>query len=176
MTPELIRLRDKRHELNALFDAIELELVDDPSWPEPSDTSYLNEKDRANPDIMANVDAMAATNALIAWFGRDMEGFVGLWRGPQGTALTDAPIVRLDTEGQYDIVARNIGEYLLITVDEDSFDEHHAAVLAAGFAPAASREEIWEALDDVQDPLPNDFRHELYNEGRIKRGLEPVEK
>jgi hypothetical protein len=87
-------------QLDDLVSSLELQLVDDPRWAEPSDVSYLNDKDRANPSTMSNVEAMAATNELIAWFGRDMEGFVGLWRGPNNTPLEQAPIVRLDTEGR----------------------------------------------------------------------------
>ena len=86
MTPDLRRLQESSDTLGPIFEQLELELVDDPAWEEPSDTSYLSETDRANPDIVANVDAMTKTNRLISWFGRDMEGFVGIWRGPSGLA------------------------------------------------------------------------------------------
>jgi hypothetical protein len=98
MTPDLQRLRDSLPELKAIIDELRLELVDDPAWAEPSDTSYLNDADRANPEIMDNVAAMAATDELIAWFGRDFEGYVGLWRGPSQRPLARAPVVRLDTD------------------------------------------------------------------------------
>ena len=101
MTPEIEKLRDSLDALGDQVDYLELEMVDDPKWDEPSDTSYLNDDDRADPDIMSNVEAMTATNGLISWFARDQEGYVGLWRGPSNTALEEAPIVRLDTEGEY---------------------------------------------------------------------------
>src|SRR5687768_9320786 len=122
MTPDIDRLRKMRDALSDIADGLELELIDDPYWAEPSDVSYLNDQDRANADIMANVDAMAATNQLIAWFGRDSEGFVGLWRGPENRPLLDAPIVRLDSEGQYSIIAKSVGDYLAISADHDAFD------------------------------------------------------
>ncbi|MEJ7601788.1 MAG: hypothetical protein WKG01_28075, partial [Kofleriaceae bacterium] len=122
MTPDLRRLQESSDTLGPIFDQRELELIDDPAWAEPSDTSYLSEADRANPDIAANVDAMTKTNRLISWFGRDMEGFVGIWRGPLGLAVERAPIVRLDTEGQYAIVAPTIPDYLAISAPEDEFD------------------------------------------------------
>src|SRR5688572_30344619 len=114
MTPDIERLRSSLDDLEDQVDYLELELVDSPDWGEPSDTSYLTDEDRADPETMDNVDAMAQTNRLIAWFGRDMEGFVGLWRGPDNLALENAPVVRLDTEGQYSIVARSIGDYIAI--------------------------------------------------------------
>jgi hypothetical protein len=172
MTPDIDRLR---RTLDALADITDgLELVDDPSWAEPSDVSYLNDQDRANPDIMANVEAMAATNRLIAWFGRDTEGFVGLWRGPKNTALSDAPIVRLDSEGQYSLVARSIGDYLAISADHDDFADVRRRLVAAGFTVRESPDAIWEAVDP-DESAANDYRHSLYNEGRVRRGLKPIQ-
>lgn len=173
MTPDLKLLHDKLDQLADLVESLELELVDDPKWPEPSDMSYLTAKERKDPDIMSNVDAMLATNELISWFGRDMEGFLGLWRGPKNTPLDKAPIVRLDSEGQYDLVAATVGDYLAISTDADEFDESRKAIAKAGFTVAESPDAIWEALAGFEDP--NDFRHVLYNEGRKRHGLPPIE-
>jgi hypothetical protein len=172
VTPDVDRLRASLTRLRDVLERIGFEFVGDPSWPEPSDTSYLNDADRANPDIMANVDAMDATNKLIAWFGRDDEGFVGLWRGPANVSLPRAPVVRLDTEGQYSLVAATVPDYLAISADEDDFDETRDALVAAGFAVAASPDEIWSALAGLTDP--NVYRHGLYNDGRVRRGLAPI--
>ncbi len=172
MTPELKLLREKLSDLSELVESLELELVDDPKWPEPSDMSYLTAKERVDPDIMSNVDAMLATNELISWFGRDMEGFLGLWRGPKNTPLEQAPVVRLDSEGQYDLVAATVGNYMAISADADEFVEQRTALVAAGLAVASTPEEIWEALAQFEDP--NDFRRGLYNAGRKQRGLAPL--
>jgi hypothetical protein len=166
MTPDLIRLHASLEQLQDLVDSLELELVDDPRWTEPSDMSYLSEEDRANPDIMANVAAMLATNELIAWFGRDMEGFVGLWQGPKKTPLAEAPVVRLDSEGQYEIVAATVGDYLAISVAEDELDQARDALVAAGFSVAESSEAIWDAAEAFDDP--NDYRNTLYESARAK--------
>jgi hypothetical protein len=173
MTPDIDRLRNTRDALSDIADGLELELVDDPKWAEPSDVSYLSEQDRANPDIMANVDAMAATNRLIAWFARDSEGFVGLWRGPENRPLLEAPIVRLDSEGQYSIVAKSVGDYLAISADGDSFDDNRERLVAAGFTVGASPDAIWAAVA-TEEAAANKHRHTLYNEGRVRRGLEPI--
>ena len=92
MTPDIVKLRESIPTLESIIERLELELVDDPSWGEPSDTSYLSDADRQNPDIAANVDAMAATNKLIAWFGRDAEGYLGLWRGPAERSLSERSV------------------------------------------------------------------------------------
>jgi hypothetical protein len=173
MTPDVDRLRKNREALSDITDGFELELVDDPYWAEPSDVSYLNDEDRADPDIMANVEAMAATNQLIAWFGRDSEGFVGVWRGPENRPLREAPIVRLDTEGQYSIIAKSVGDYLAISADPDAFDHTRQRLVAAGFAVRESPDAIWAAVDP-EKTVANRHRHSLYNEGRLKRGLEPI--
>jgi len=173
MTPDIERLRNSLDELEDQVDYLELELVDNPDWGEPSDTSYLNDEDRADPDTMDNVDAMTQTNRLIAWFGRDMEGFVGLWRGPENLPLESAPVVRLDTEGQYSLVARTIGDYVAISVDEDDFDDAREALVDAGFEVSESAEDIWASLEDLEDP--NEYRGKLYNAGRVQRGLDPID-
>jgi len=172
MTPELVLLRKKLEVLGDLVDELELELVEDPQWAAPSDTSNLNADDRANPDTMANVEAIAATNKLIAWFGRDMEGFVGLWRGTDQVALAKAPIVRLNSEGQYALVASSIGDYLCIAASNDDFDENRKMVTKAGLAVSGSPDEIWEAIEDYDSP--NDYRLQLYNAQRKQRGLPPI--
>jgi len=139
MTPDLLRLRENQGALMPVLERLELELVDDPAWGEPSDTSYLSPAERANPDIAANVAAMAATNKLVAWFGRDQEGFVGLWRGTDGAHPLDAsPVVRLDTEGQYAIVAATIPDYVAVSVPEDEFASTRDALMRAGFTSATT--------------------------------------
>jgi hypothetical protein len=172
MTPDLQRLREAAG-LNEFIDAIELELVYDPKWEEPSDTSYLTAADRANADIMANVEAMDATNELIAWFGRDQDGFVGLWQGPDRRPLSCCPVVRLDTEGQYELIAATVADYIVVSIEQDSFQEARYALQEAGFRVAESREAIWKALESFDEP--NDLRHRLYNLARQRRGLQPID-
>jgi hypothetical protein len=173
MTPDIDKLKNSLDEIADQVDYLELELVDDPNWAEPSDHSYLSDEERKDPSIMANVEAMNKTNGLISWFARDQEGYVGLWRGPQNQACELAPVVRLDTEGEYELVATTIGDYVAASVDEDDFDDAKAALAGAGFAVRDSVEAIWKSLEGLESP--NDYRNKLYNQGRVQRGLEPVE-
>ena len=173
MTPELQQLRSQQGMLQGLFDSLELELVDDPDWSEPSDDSYLTDDERRDPDIASNIEAMRATYKLISWFGKDFEGFVGLWRGPDNSPLDCAPIARLDTEGQYRLIAQSIGDYIAISIDDEDFPQTRSGLLAAGFDVSESNEEIWSSLDSSDEP--NNYRHKLYNEARVRRGLEPID-
>lgn len=117
---------------------------------------------------------MQATNKLISWFGEDNERYVGLWRGPDDIPLEQAQVVRLDSEGQYELVADTIANYLAISCDEDEFPHIRQLLTTAGFSVANSIDEIWQRIDDsiVQ---PNDYRNRLYNDARILRGADPVE-
>jgi hypothetical protein len=169
---ELSSLRERLGRLGNLVERLELELVDDPQWAEPSDVSYLTAADRADPEIMDNVEAMSATNNLIAWFGRDQEGFVGFWCGPSDGPIDAAPVVRLDTEGQYRLIAATVPDYLAISVSEGEFAGTRQTLIEAGFSVSSSREAIWHALESFDDP--NEYRRKLYNEGRARRGLPPI--
>ena len=51
MTTDVKRLQTVLADLAGVLDQLEFEFVDDPNWPEPSDTSYLDDSDRADPDI-----------------------------------------------------------------------------------------------------------------------------
>ncbi|MGW6449828.1 hypothetical protein [Lentzea sp. NPDC055074] len=83
-----------------------LRLLADDERPEALDTSYLTAEDLANPDVVANVRAIEETAALITWVAEDGdEGRAfGYWRGPAGLPLTEAPVVSLDNEGQYQLL------------------------------------------------------------------------
>lgn len=173
MTPDLRQLRASVDNLEALLNAIELEFVDDPDWQEPSNTSYLTTEDRSNPDILSNVEAMTATNKLIGWFGKDRDGFVGLWQGRDKRHLSSCPVVRLDSEGQYELVAATVADYIAVSMDDEEFENARAVLLDAGFQVEESRETIWNALASFDQP--NEFRHQLYNQSRERYGLNPID-
>src|SRR5690606_28202499 len=94
------------------------------------------------------------------------------WRGPHNRPLTEAPVVRLDSEGQYSIVAASVPEYLAIAMPEDEFASTRDALTAAGFKVGFNPDAIWGALDAFDDD-PNAYRAELYERARVARGLAP---
>jgi hypothetical protein len=92
-----------------------LRLLADGEQPAALDTGYLTAEDLANPDIAANVRAIEETAALIAWVAQDEdEGRAyGYWRGPADVALAATPVVRLDSEGRFELLAgANLSEVL----------------------------------------------------------------
>src|SRR5438105_15049439 len=61
--------------------------------------SYLNDGDRQNPDIMANVAAINDVLSLITIVAESDDGdMIGYWHGPERTPIGNAPVVKLDTE------------------------------------------------------------------------------
>jgi hypothetical protein len=168
MTPEIEALRANETLLSPLFDETELKFVDDPEWRKPSDISYLNERDRANPHIMANVEAMERTNAMISWFGRDREGFLGLWRGPAGTAIERSPVVRFDTEWMYEICARTVADYIALE-NRDSFEEARDLLREAGLSVLDGYRAVWASVEGMTEP--KDLHKAFYTEGCAKRGV-----
>ena len=168
MTPEIEALRAHATLLAPLFYEMELKFVDDPEWPEPSDISYLNEQDRANPRTMASVEAMQRMNAMISWFGRDREGFLGLWRGPARTPIERSPVVRFDTEWMYEICALSVADYIALQ-NQDTFEGARDLLREAGFTVLEDHRAIWASVAGMTEP--KDLQNAFYIEGCAKRGV-----
>ncbi|GKX55678.1 hypothetical protein SOASR030_17900 [Leminorella grimontii] len=182
MTPDIALLRKNLGQLSNIMDTIQLTLIDNSDWEQfLNDNYFFNVKNCTDPDIIDNTKAMRETNRLISWFGQDHEGYVGLWRGPNEIPLEKAQIVRLDTEGEYALVADTVPNYLVMTYfygDEDAdkteFNRVRQLLVKAGFTVAADIEAIWDHID-YNSVQPNDYRNKLYNQARALRGLPPVE-
>lgn len=132
-------------------------------WAPWLDTSYLSEADRANPDIAANVRAIAEVCGLIAFIAAHEDGeYFGYWRGPGNRAVADSPLVRLDNEGQFSFCGgSSFAEALLAQAgDEEQFDELRNWLAAAGVAVRVS------SLKDIRYPKekssPDKLHKELY--------------
>ena len=104
------------------------------------DTSYLTDADRADPNIAANVAAIADTAALITWVAESEDGEVfGYWRGPSDTRLEQAPVVQYDTEGQFSTMPGRTLSYSACVSRESAASEGagRALVLVESCASAA---------------------------------------
>jgi hypothetical protein len=139
--------------------------------------SYLNETDRQNPDIMANVAAINQVMSMITFVAKSEDGdMIGYWHGPEQTSISEAPIVKLDTEGQFDLMqGRNLSEAMLgnYTFGDDArFADGRAWLAACGIEIEAAN---WHALaTPVAATLPNKLHRSLYNDKRIAAGLKPI--
>jgi hypothetical protein len=127
------------------------------------DTSYLTPDDLANPDIAANVTAIAETIALVTWLVEVDQKVIGYWRGPDGTPAATAPLVEHDTEGSFYLVgARSISEFLAQESAEydDNWDEVVEACRAAGVT--GELRDIYEWKNPQVEVDPRDFHEQRY--------------
>jgi hypothetical protein len=138
---------------------------------------YLNDEDRANPDIMSNVAAIDAVIALCTFVVvTDDSDVIGYWHGSQAAAIDEAPIVKFDTEGQFSLLpGRHLTEALVgdhVFDDDAAFAEFHEGFGAHGIAFQAG---CWDDLSqDEPASSPDELHRRLYDEERAKRGLDPV--
>jgi hypothetical protein len=139
--------------------------------------SYLNETDRQNADIMANVAAIDEVLAMITFVAESEDGdMIGYWHGPERTSIAAAPIVKYDTEGQFDLMqGRKLSEAMLgnYTFDDDErFADGRAWLADCGIEVDA---ENWHGLlSPSAATMPNKLHRTLYNERRVAAGLKPI--
>jgi hypothetical protein len=137
------------------------------------DHSYLNDQDRADPDIMANVAAMQSTSAHAAFVAIDQDdNLVGYWFGPDNAGIADAALLKLDSEGQFLLLeGRTLSEALLGShafEDGAKFAQLKQTFAEAGIAIGA---DSWDEL-----PYPNPatdpagFHEQRYEENLNKAG------
>jgi hypothetical protein len=93
--------------------------------------SYLNEADRANPDMMMNIEAINDVFHLTT-FGVELEDdrILGYWHGSENTPISQAPIIKFDNEGQFSVCrGNNLTEAIIadtMSYQEDKFPEYKA--------------------------------------------------
>jgi hypothetical protein len=95
------------------------------------DHSYLNETDRANSDIMMNIEAINEVFNL-STFVVELEDdhILGYWHGSENTPIDQAPIIKFDNEGQFSVCrGNNLTEAIIaetMSYQEDKFPEFKA--------------------------------------------------
>jgi hypothetical protein len=133
-------------------------------WAPWADTSYLSAKDLANPDIAANVRAIAEVHAMIAYIAVDDEDqYLGYWRGPDARPIAGSSLVFFDNEGQFELCpGTTFAEAVLSRISEDDFEELRDWFAEIGITVEA------ETQDDLADPeeqvVPNDLHKERYRQ------------
>jgi hypothetical protein len=135
--------------------------------------SYLNDGDRQNPDIMANVAAANDVLALITIVAESEDGdMIGYWHGPEHTPIGKAPIVKLDTEGIFGLMqGRNLSEAMLgndTFNDAERFADARAWLAGCGIEIDAMN---WRELSTPEASTRPDKLHDmLYEQKRIAAG------
>jgi hypothetical protein len=139
--------------------------------------SYLNEKDRQNADIMANVAAIDEVLAMITFVAESEDGdLIGYWHGPERTPIAAAPIVKYDTEGQFDLMqGLKLSEAMLSNYtfgDDERFTDGKAWLADCGIEMEVAD---WHGLSTpTAATMPNKLHRTLYNERRVAAGLKPI--
>lgn len=145
-----------------------LRLLADDERPEALDTGYLTAEDLANPDVVANVRAIEETAALITWVAEDGdEGQAfGYWRGPGDLPLTEAPVVSLDNEGQYQLLrGTSLSEALSDEYGQWSDDGYAEMVaLCRSQGVAISADDPDDLPEPAVSPTPDEHHAARYRE------------
>ena len=135
--------------------------------------SYLSDRDRQNPDIMANVAAINDVLALITIVAESEDGdMIGYWHGPERTPIGKAPIVKLDTEGMFCLMqGRTLSEAMLADYtfdDAERFADARAWLASCGIEIDAKN---WRELSTPEASTRPDNLHDmLYEQKRIAAG------
>jgi hypothetical protein len=130
--------------------------------------SYLNDGDRQNPDIMANIAAIDDVLALITIVAESEDGdMIGYWHGPERAPIGDAPIVKFDTEGTFGLMhGRTLSEAMLGNTtfgDVESFADARAWLAGCGIEVEA---DSWRELSTPEASTQPDKLHKALYEQR----------
>jgi len=126
--------------------------------------SYLNDDDKKNKEIMANVSAINHVFQYISFVMETTNGdIIGYWHGPEKTEITKSPIVLYDTEGQFNILnGSNLSEAL---VGNYLFDEDEKFLEFQGHFKGCGIDIVskWDDLLEVNpETTPEDLHNEIY--------------
>ena len=153
---------------------IGIEFGDNSKWTPWLDVSYLSEAQLNEPDIKANVDAIAVVCKYVLFVAAtENSEYIGYWRGPQMRPLSQSSIICLDNEGQFTVLpGRNIIEALLADIyNSNTFTDFKRLFESVGLAlPYASHTDIPYVDESADDGYlsPAELHKKLYHEFRNK--------
>jgi hypothetical protein len=106
------------------------------------------------PPVAAAFDRMARQ---VCWVAEVLDGsLIGYWVGERGRSVVDSPIVVCDPDGQFELGARTLAEYLLDCTDpeddEDFAEVREALSLLGAPVEVGDHESIWNRVDGFDDP------------------------
>jgi hypothetical protein len=153
--PDDLRRLWKANRTKPWDDIVPFELV------EELDDSFFagyREKDGVPPEAVAVFNKMFGH---IAFIGRREDGeLVGYWLGPENRHPSKSPIVELDTEGQFELVGRNLAEYLLArTFSDVHYDQLRSVLANVGLkVKAKTQTDLFESFNDLDGEFGNPNR------------------
>jgi hypothetical protein len=136
------------------------------------DHDYINDADRADPSIMANVRAMQDTDKKLKFVIQcDDMSLIGYWQPDPETPLEQCALFWLDTEGQYYLaegktLAESLAYRALVDGSEDTFWSLQDAFERLGISvPKADETSIFADMDIRAAKVgetPKEFRNQRY--------------
>ncbi len=150
-----------------LAERTEIELHAEKAWAPWADTSHLSAADLANPDIAANVRAIAEIHQMIAYIAADDEDqYFGYWRGPENRSVATSPIVFFDNEGQFELCSgRTFAEAILSRLDDEQFEDLRDWLGEIGIEVAAQTQDELPSASETQSPTElHQERYRRYKE------------
>jgi hypothetical protein len=147
---------------------------------EPLDNAEMVLVDELGPDFYSGYDEASGAPAdsvrayrrmfeQIAFVATTMDGGkLGYWLGESNRPVAEAPVVELDSEGQFELRGTSVAEYLLQWVDDpDDFDEVRDWMEEHGIeVTVESQQEIWDKLAAFEQPNPQSWRYQEEEKAR----------
>ena len=141
-------------------------ILDEQSLQEELSHSYLNEEDKKNSDIMANIKAIDAVFKKCTFFAKYDSYFysllLGYWQENDTIEISNAPLIVYNNEGEFSLLYDyNIIESLLADItmeDEDKYEEFKKKFKNCNI----KLKEIWDLEIKNPNVLPEDLHSKLY--------------
>jgi hypothetical protein len=142
-----------------VLEQIELELVD------TLDDDFFDGYDENSGAPAYSVRSYQRMIEQIAFFAKTMDGgLLGYWLGEKNRPVAEAPLVELDSEGQFELRGMSVAEYILqwTSLDEPEefaefrewLEEHGIEVIVK------NHEDIWKKLKKYEDPNKQSGRYQ----------------
>jgi hypothetical protein len=99
----------------------------------------------------------------IAFVALTMDGgLLGYWLGEGNRPVAEAPVVELDSEGQYELKGTSVAEYLLQFPDSaEDFATVRDWLVGHGIpVTVRSRQEVWDKVKGFEDPNAQSGRYQ----------------
>ena len=152
------------------------------------DHTYLNDLDRADLNIMANVAAMQDTGRKLKFFlQKDDDSLLGYWQPDENVPLNKCDLFWLDTEGQYSIAEGDSFATTLAYNAQVNNDLSKLEAISQAFAtlgveiPQIDQDEIFSQMNKRSSAVsesPQAFRKKRYEQYKpqIEQTVENVAK
>ncbi|TVO96836.1 hypothetical protein [Shewanella algae] len=134
---------------------------EDEDWAPWEDTSYLNEDDWADPEIVANVKAISDTCKHIAFVAELPYGeYLGYWRGEAKRPIAESPLVKYSNDGCFSLWGTSMLQALHFDMEEALLDKLREIAERAGWQ--LSQAHLSDYCESEAPDSPDEFHQARY--------------